>query len=245
MTFTLELMDEEYTLRISSKAKRARLQMSPQKGLVVIVPKKFNLSLVPELLEKKKGWIRKIADRFKQQWQALRAVSTQKLPEKINLQAIREEWPIEYQETLATTLNLQETAEKRLLITGPIKQTKAVQSLLHRWVHHKAQQHLVPWLSRLSQESQLKVERITIRSQHTRWGSCSSKKNINLNLKLMFLDESLVRYVLYHELAHLKEMNHSARFWAIVERLEPQFAKMKAELRHVGPQIPLWLDIVI
>jgi hypothetical protein len=234
-------MDNEYTLKISSKAKRPRLQMSLQKGLEVIVPKKFKLSRIPELLEKKKGWIQKIVDRFKQHWKMLQENPPPKLPEKISLRAIHEEWFVEYQEAEVNRLTIQEIGEKQLLINGPIKHIKTVQELLHRWVHRKAQEHLIAWLSRLSLESGLKVQRITIRSQATRWGSCSSKGNINLNLRLMFLDPSLVRYVLFHELAHLKEMNHSARFWAIVGRLEPDYAKLRAELRRVGPQVPLWL----
>jgi predicted metal-dependent hydrolase len=58
----------------------------------------------------------------------------------------------------------------------------------------------------------------------------------------MFLNPSLVRYVLVHELAHTQEMNHSARFWAVVKKLEPDFAKRRAEMRHVASQIPSWVD---
>ena len=79
--------------------------------------------------------------------------------------------------------------------------------------------------------------RVTIRNQRTRWGSCSAKGNLNLNCLLMLLPEEIRDYVIVHELAHRKEMNHSARFWALVESMLPDYKARRKWLREHGEAV--------
>ena len=78
---------------------------------------------------------------------------------------------------------------------------------------------------------------ITIRAQHTRWGSCSSKGSLNFNCLLMFAPEDIRDYVVVHELCHRKEMNHSPRFWAEVERVLPNYPAAKKWLKENGSSL--------
>ncbi len=75
---------------------------------------------------------------------------------------------------------------------------------------------------------------ITIRNQRTRWGSCSSKGNLNFNCLLMLTPPEILDYVVVHELCHRKEMNHSARFWAQVERIIPDWPVKRKWLKENG-----------
>lgn len=75
--------------------------------------------------------------------------------------------------------------------------------------------------------------RITIREQKTRWGSCSSMGNLNFNWKLVLMPEEILDYVVVHELAHRKEMNHSERFWKIVEDVLPDYRERREKLKNI------------
>ena len=79
---------------------------------------------------------------------------------------------------------------------------------------------------------------LRLSSARTRWGSCSHHGGISLNWRLVFMPIAVIDYVVCHELAHLKEMNHSPRFWSVVEQLCPDWRKLRLELRHQARQIP-------
>lgn len=79
--------------------------------------------------------------------------------------------------------------------------------------------------------------RITIRMQKSRWGSCSSKGNLNFNCLLMAMPEEVRDYVVVHELCHRKQMNHSDKFWAEVEKVLPDYKVSRKWLRDNGEEI--------
>ena len=76
--------------------------------------------------------------------------------------------------------------------------------------------------------------RIAIRDQKTRWGSCSGEGNLNFNWRLIFAPAGVLDYVVVHELAHRKEMNHSPRFWKVVEDTMPEYRKYQKWLKENG-----------
>ena len=80
----------------------------------------------------------------------------------------------------------------------------------------------------------VKYKRVSIRNQRTRWGSCSKKKNLNFNFKIALLPTELQDYIIVHELCHLKEFNHSSKFWNLVSRTIPNYREIINDLKLEG-----------
>jgi predicted metal-dependent hydrolase len=91
-----------------------------------------------------------------------------------------------------------------------------LESALEQWYRAEAARLISERAARLGSQMGVHCKRIVIRGQKTRWGSCSHKKNLSFNWKLIMAPEPVIDYVVIHELAHLKEMNHSKRFWELV-----------------------------
>lgn len=77
-----------------------------------------------------------------------------------------------------------------------------------------------------------KFNRINIKNQKTRWGSCSKKGNLNFNYRIIYLSDKMIDYIVVHELCHLKEFNHSQKFWNLVAKVIPDYLEIKKELRN-------------
>ena len=101
----------------------------------------------------------------------------------------------------------------------------------------KALQHIPKRVSYFAKHIGVTYGKITIRNQKTRWGSCSSKGNINFNCLLMLTPPEVIDYVIVHELCHRKEMNHSGAFWAEVEKVIPDYKEQVKWLKENGGQI--------
>jgi len=87
----------------------------------------------------------------------------------------------------------------------------------------------------------LKWNKIFIKNQKTRWGSCSKQGNINFNYRIIFLPQKMADYIIVHELCHLQEFNHSADFWNLVAKVIPDYKEIRQELRKNGFRFHLYV----
>ncbi len=95
----------------------------------------------------------------------------------------------------------------------------------------EARRVIVKDVERVNKFYGFKYNNISIRNTSTRWGSCSSKKNLNFSFQLLFVTPEEREYVVAHELCHLQEMNHSQNFWSLVEKFCPSYKNIRAKLR--------------
>lgn len=88
-------------------------------------------------------------------------------------------------------------------------------------------------IAKVNQIYNFSFNRVSIKKQRSRWGSCSRKGNLNFNYKIVHLPEELAEYIVAHELCHLKELNHSARFWALVAKAVPDHKIRRKKLKSI------------
>jgi predicted metal-dependent hydrolase len=217
----------DYRLRVSPRARRVSLRIKPWVGLEVVVPKRFPQHRIERILQQHEPWIRRQLARHAP------SLATPPLPTRVSLRAIGRVWQVVIEDEAR---QLSERAGKLVL---PRARAQAVDSL-RGWVRRKARQHLPARLRELARAHGFGYERVSIRSQKSRWGSCSSRGTISLNDQLMFLPPDAVDYLLIHELCHTREMNHSPRFWALVESCCPEWRRLDAELSPGLERVPDW-----
>lgn len=119
------------------------------------------------------------------------------------------------------------------------RRRKRASSVTKHYLEHKEKtRELV--LERLSYWNEFygyTYNRVAVRNQRRCWGSCSAKGNLNFSYKLLFLPPCLSDYVILHELCHLKELNHSARFWALMEKVMPDYRERVRELKRIERRV--------
>lgn len=134
-----------------------------------------------------------------------------------------------------------DTGSRELLIKGPFSDTGKTQAgeAVRKTVTTLLSRHYEPFAAGLVESVNDRTFRfgykqVNLKYMTSRWGSCSSKGNINLSLRLLLIPEEVRDYVIVHELAHLREMNHSARFWALVARQMPDYRTRETWLKKHG-----------
>lgn len=110
----------------------------------------------------------------------------------------------------------------------------AVQKKVQHWYRREAARFFAQRVGHYAARMGLAVPKLTLSGARTRWGSCNSKGEIRLNWRLMQAPISQIDYVVVHELAHILELNHSPRFWAVVAEHYPEWQRARRELRRVG-----------
>lgn len=234
----------EYSLRTSRRARGVHFEVSPWKGLVVVVPEGFPLGRIPALIRDKRAWIERAFQRLSGQLGTREAASTCELPHLIPLRAIGEDWTVQRRPTEAPWVAAGERGDSCLLLLGNTGDNGACARALHRWINRKSHEHLVPLLQEISLQQGLPFGRALVKSQRTRWGSCSRHKTISINQNLLFVPGHLVRYVFIHELCHTVHLDHSRTFWALVREKAPEYATLRRELRQARQWIPAWVQLL-
>lgn len=129
-----------------------------------------------------------------------------------------------------------------VMLEGPVESLHdaAARTAIRGWLQALARTELEQRTQRWASTLGLQYRTIRLKDQKTRWGSCSSKGNLNFNWRLIMAPPDVMDYIVIHELCHLREMNHSTRFWSLVQAACPTYRQSRTWLRHHGRTLTLW-----
>lgn len=234
--FSVDPSAGSLSIRRSARAKRLSVRVFPHGHAEVVVPLRTRAAEVREFIASSQAWI----ERTRTSAVCGGASADISLPGRIELAAAGEEWSVTYLPAgRCRDLRARSTAGGGHLT---IQATDAdARELLRRWLLTAARRILPQHVDRLAEETGLNPAALSIRRQRTRWGSCSAGRRVNLNCAALFLPPFLVDYLIVHELCHLRHMNHSRRFWRLVESFVPDYRTREAGLAAAWNGVPGWV----
>ena len=207
------MLDElKLVFKVVPRSRSISLRVMPDGSVVVTSPRFTPQFVINQFVAKHEEWIREKQGAVAEKLNALVA-------EREKLFFRGKEY--DFRLSISPQKEAVKITDKTLTVTAGQEDHTEVRRILEKWYRAQATKHFkerVPLLADLVDST---VKTVSIRSQRTRWGSCSSRNTISLNWRLIMAPDWVSDYVIYHELAHLTHMNHSQQFWQLVESYAP------------------------
>ena len=202
-----------------------------EEGLVVHAPKRIFAYQLNNILQEKSAWIiNKLQARAANQVDAIVWTTGENLlylGQDIQLDIVTHS----SNKALAFEDNI-------LIIATPTPDKHAlIQRKVIQWYQKQAELDFSRRLEIFAAKLSVPTPPLALSNAKSRWGSCNSRGEVRLNWRLLQAPPHIINYVICHELAHLKQMNHSAKFWAVVEQLFPNYKLAEKELKTLSPQL--------
>jgi len=229
-------IEQSWSVRQSARARRLSVRVFRTGGVEIVVPPRTSPRRVSAFVHEHREWIER------QRSQAVPRVDGALPPTALSLTAIGEEWRCSAL-TDAGRVRVRELIGHELQLRGQLADQERVRRVLRGWLIERARQQFDGPLRALATLVDAAPRALQVRCQRTRWGSCSRRGTISLNACLLFQRPEVLRYLLVHELSHMRHMNHSARFWAEVARHEPEWKALDRELLQGWRRVPAWVFV--
>ena len=224
-------------VRESRRARRLAVRCTRTGRVEVVVPPRTSRAAVSAFLARHRTWIETRREA------ALRQKPPEERfpPQQIVLPALFESWRVHLAGGTGR-LRIREAADELLVIAGDTGEPQRLRQSLQRWLMGRAQVVLADHLADCAREFGFTYQRLSIRRQRTRWGSCSVRGTISLNCCILFQPPEVLRYLMVHELSHTRHMNHSRAFWDCVARCCPDYRALDRQLLEGWRRVPSWLS---
>ncbi len=225
----------EYTI-MRSKRKSVAISIAADSGIVVKIPLYFMVDEVEKLIIKKADWIVEKYNEIEKQQKEKQA-------------HLFESGEVFYYRGTSLVLNLIVNHDRKrimvkkqagtLLVVSPSAEKTAIKDAVEKWYRERAREVITDKVTYFQRFVGKSVGEIRIKEQKSRWGSCSSRGNLNFNWKIVMAPDEIIDYLVVHELCHLLHMNHSKEFWDSVGKIIPDYKEREKWLKEKGA----WLSL--
>lgn len=197
------------------------------RGVEAIVPEEYSAERLREFVESKRDWIERMA----QHYSAVKERSGHEdgtvyyLGSKYHYRIVKDRLPSAI------------ISDSLKSITFHVADMRSYKKEIEQWYKDQTARIISERLPQISARTGLSHNRVSVKRQSSRWASCSKKRNLNFNLLLAAAPLEVIDYVIVHELAHTVELNHSKRFWQLVQDADPAYREHRAWLEDHSPAI--------
>ncbi len=238
----LGAIDVSYVFKRMPRRRHVHILVDDEGTLEVRAPWRFSLSRARNVLRENAQWVMRTLDSARERLaQRPRMVTGTRLPLQDEL-LLLEVRPRAQMELFGHSRPQRGRVERRgtVLQVCPVSFDEGeVRALLESWYRREAARRLAARIEHFAPRLGVRPSRLTIRGQRSRWGSCSGTGTISLNWRLMMVPGALADYVVVHELCHLRHMDHSPRFWAMVSGEVSDYRERRRRLDGLQRRLPL------
>lgn len=213
----------EVTVRLSLKAKRVCIRITPHNEVELILPSPRYFAKAHLFLIEKELWIRNKLRNIKP------TLPISEKPRTISIFGQEHELVLNDQ-----TINQPIVILNKQIIISHVVADNKISSIISFYLKKLMKLEVEKYASLKAEELKVKYSRITIKDTTSRWGSCSTSGALSFSWRLIFAPRNVMEYVVVHELCHLIEMNHSYRFWQLVGKIYPSYSGARLWLKKHG-----------
>lgn len=209
-----------------------KLQVRSDGTVEVITGNTVNKVGVDKILKKHKFWLnRRLANTKRVVSQKTIKISNGK---SIEICGCKYVFDVNRSPGTELIVNIESKESKINILRGSSISSSDIDLMLKIKLREKAREALTSRVEYYTKKYKVNYNRISIKDQRSKWGSCSSKKNLNFSWRLILLPWDMLEYIVIHEVCHLLQMNHSPKFWAEVEKCYPEYKKARKWMRENG-----------